>query len=131
MSWDGCLHGEKEASDKITHHILDRPTQQHRFLNREYVQPQWIYDCANVCALLPIYEYAPGVPLPPHLSPFVDNDAEGYTPKRQEEIDTYLGKEPKPGSSTTTAAAAAANTADKDTTLTEEQQVTYINTIFL
>lgn len=54
--------------------------QGHRFLSRAYVQPQWVLDCANFRVLLPSELYAPGVPPPPHLSPFVDNDEEGYTP---------------------------------------------------
>jgi len=37
-------HGEgsplAETSESVTHHIVDRPVQGHRFLTREYVQPQ-------------------------------------------------------------------------------------------
>lgn len=40
--------------------IVDRPTQGHKFLSREYVQPQWIYDCVNARILLPVEEYVVG-----------------------------------------------------------------------
>ena len=79
-----------------------------RVPNRAYVQPQWIYDCINaqkvprccypatlalffvltlhcvlVCVsqLLPAADYAPGVLLPPHLSPFVLAGAGDYVPE--------------------------------------------------
>lgn len=44
-------------------------------------------DCLNSATLLSISEYQPGKILPPHLSPFVDNEKEGYVPERQKEID--------------------------------------------
>lgn len=45
------------------------------------MQPQWLFDSANHRVLLPADLYAPGHPPPPHLSPFVDNEAEGYAPE--------------------------------------------------
>lgn len=40
--------------------IVDRPTQGHIFLSREYVQPQWVYDCVNARIILPTEDYMVG-----------------------------------------------------------------------
>lgn len=40
--------------------IVDRPTQGHIFLSREYVQPQWVYDCVNARIILPTDAYLVG-----------------------------------------------------------------------
>lgn len=40
--------------------IVDRPSIGHKFLSREYVQPQWIYDCINVRLILPTDQYLLG-----------------------------------------------------------------------
>ncbi|KAI3759956.1 hypothetical protein L1987_50343 [Smallanthus sonchifolius] len=66
--------------------IVDRPTQSHRFISRDYIQPQWVFDCINARIILPTEEYMVGKVLPPHLSPFVDNEAEGYVPEYAETI---------------------------------------------
>lgn len=75
----------------ITHHISDRPQLSKAYSalpkHREFVQPQWIVDCANNTYLLPVSKYAIGQTLPPHLSPWVDNEEEGYKPKYAEEIE--------------------------------------------
>ena len=60
--------------------IVDRPTQGHKFLSRQYVQPQWVFDSANFRVLAKAELYAVGLVPPPHLSPFVQNDEEGYVP---------------------------------------------------
>ncbi|CAI5512699.1 unnamed protein product [Closterium sp. Naga37s-1] len=60
--------------------VVDRPQQKHRNLSRDYVQPQWVFDCANARILLPSAPYAPGLVPPPHLSPFVNHEEEGYLP---------------------------------------------------
>jgi pescadillo protein len=83
----------READERITHAIVDRPTQKHQYLSREYVQPQWVYDSSNVCFLLPIHEYLPGVSLPPHLSPFVDDATRGYVPARRQQIDALISQQ--------------------------------------
>ncbi|KAJ4834192.1 hypothetical protein Tsubulata_018884 [Turnera subulata] len=80
VSWEGDGAPFNEAEQSITHQIVDRPTQGHRYLSRDYVQPQWIYDCVNARIILPVEDYMVGRIPPPHLSPFVDNEAEGYVP---------------------------------------------------
>eukprot|EP00762_Andalucia_godoyi_P004018 ANDGO_05709.mRNA.1 Pescadillo homolog len=52
----------------------------------EIVQPQWIVDSFNWNFRLPVSEFALGKPLPPHLSPFVDYEKEGYVPERYKEL---------------------------------------------
>ncbi|KAJ1294027.1 hypothetical protein BS78_01G115800 [Paspalum vaginatum] len=86
VSWEGEGAPFNEVDEDITHQIVDRPTQSHVFLSREYVQPQWIFDCVNARILLPTEGYLVGRVPPPHLSPFVDNDAEGYIPEYAETI---------------------------------------------
>ncbi|XP_057969849.1 pescadillo homolog [Malania oleifera] len=86
VSWEGDGAPFKESDQSITHQIVDRPTQGHIFLSREYIQPQWVYDCVNARIILPTEEYLVGRVPPPHLSPFVDNDAEGYVPEYAETI---------------------------------------------
>lgn len=54
--------------------------------SREYIQPQWVYDCVNNAILLSVKEYAPGKLLPPHLSPFVTGGEDEHIPERQQEI---------------------------------------------
>ena len=50
-------------------------------LSRTYVQPQWVFDCVNARHLLPAKDYFPGVPCPPHLSPFVEEKEGDYVPQ--------------------------------------------------
>ncbi|GKV37239.1 hypothetical protein SLEP1_g45294 [Rubroshorea leprosula] len=49
-------------------------------LREEYIQPQWVYDCVNARIILPTEPYMVERVPPPHLSPFVDDEAEGYVP---------------------------------------------------
>lgn len=90
VSWDGP--GAPYASDdrSITHHVVDRPVQNQATaagsVAREYIQPQWVFDSINAGVLLPVRLYAPGAKLPPHLSPFVDDEKEGYLPRFREEV---------------------------------------------
>jgi pescadillo protein len=92
VGWDAVLGAGSpflENDPRITHHIVDRPVvpgsapRSHPG-KRTYVQPQWVVDCLNRKTLLPADQYAPGAVLPPHLSPFVDEDAVrergGYVP---------------------------------------------------
>jgi len=86
VSWEGDLALFNENDPAITHQIVDRDTQTRMILTRAYVQPQWIYDCVNAGCLLPVEEYGVYSKLPPHLSPFVDDEKEGYTPQRAKEV---------------------------------------------
>ncbi|GAA5849320.1 hypothetical protein JCM8547_006513 [Rhodosporidiobolus lusitaniae] len=91
VGWDAVLGAGspyKEDDPRITHHVLDRPVLPSSAASlpgkRAYVQPQWVVDCINKKTLLPTDEYKPGAVLPPHLSPFVDEDEVrergGYVP---------------------------------------------------
>ncbi|KAL5727393.1 mRNA-binding ribosome synthesis protein [Ranunculus cassubicifolius] len=84
VSWEGDGATFKESDQSITHQIFDRPTVDHVYLNREYVLPQWVYDCVNKKIILPTHPFTIGRIPPAHLSPFVENDAEeGYTPENE------------------------------------------------
>jgi len=86
VAWDGPNSPYAVDDARITHQIVDRPQQGIQSVSREYIQPQWIFDCINAQVLLPVHNYRPGAKLPPHLSPFVDDDKEGYMPKYRAEI---------------------------------------------
>ncbi|KAG6010476.1 mRNA-binding ribosome synthesis protein nop7 [Claviceps maximensis] len=106
VGWDPVLGDgaftTNELDPNITHQIVDRPpieaiteeddadvednqTSQKLAVNRRvpgriYVQPQWVWDCVNDVELKEPHLYAPGAPLPPHLSPFVRNVQGAYDP---------------------------------------------------
>ncbi len=105
IGWDAVL-GEgafttNERDPSITHQIVDRPVIQaslqktgdgednqtsqklapnQRMPGRIYVQPQWVWDSINEGELKRPDQYAPGAPLPPHLSPFVQRTQGAYDP---------------------------------------------------
>ncbi|MDR3735793.1 MAG: hypothetical protein P4L10_09675 [Acidobacteriaceae bacterium] len=93
LGFSGDCSPFDESAEGVTHQIVDRPMIDDMRTNREYVQPQWVYDSLNHAVLLPTASYGPGKPLPAHLSPFVDNKKEGYVPTRQKEIDQMKGIE--------------------------------------
>ena len=74
VSWDkNVCPGATFAEDdgKVTHQVVDRNITS-KFLNRVYIQPQWVFDSVNARKVLDVQEYFPGTSLPPHLSPFVE-----------------------------------------------------------
>ncbi|SCV70405.1 BQ2448_1799 [Microbotryum intermedium] len=98
VGWDAVLGAGspfEENDVRITHHVVDRPVvagappRSHPG-KRAYIQPQWVVDCINRRTLLPTDQYAPGQVLPPHLSPFVDEDEvrerDGYVPMEARRI---------------------------------------------
>lgn len=91
VGWDGDDSPISVKDPSITHHIVDRPKIPASYgslpKSREYIQPQWILDCANFRLLLPCQKYLVGVELPPHLSPWVNDEEEGYKPAYAEEIE--------------------------------------------
>ncbi|XP_066510628.1 pescadillo [Hoplias malabaricus] len=83
VSWDKsmCIGSTYDVTDEtITHHIVDRPSLEKQYMNRYYIQPQWVYDSVNAKMLLPVEDYFLGVTLPPHLSPFVEEKEGEYIP---------------------------------------------------
>uniref|UniRef100_A0A8B9JTJ0 Pescadillo n=1 Tax=Astyanax mexicanus TaxID=7994 RepID=A0A8B9JTJ0_ASTMX len=83
VSWDKslCIGSTYDAEDEtITHHIVDRPNMDKQYMNRYYIQPQWVFDSVNAKMLLPVEDYFLGVTLPPHLSPFVEEKEGDYVP---------------------------------------------------
>ncbi|BGP25643.1 ribosome biogenesis protein Pescadillo [Rhodotorula toruloides] len=104
VGWDPVLGAGspyKEDDPRITHHVLDRPVLPSSAAalpgKRAFVQPQWVVDCVNKKTLLPTDEYKPGAVLPPHLSPFVDEDEVrqrgGYVPEEAGGEGVELGEE--------------------------------------
>lgn len=109
-----------ETLADVTHWVLDRPkVRGEKRVTIEYVQPQYIFDCVNTSVMLPVGLYAPGAKLPPHLSPFEDEDREGgYKPWFKEFVERI-----KAGDETVAAEAAAvayeANREKPDTEMNE------------
>ena len=83
VSWDKSLFPGatfSEDDQTITHQIVDRENVPNKYLNRYYIQPQWVFDCINARALLPVQNYFVGAKLPPHISPFVEERPGDYVP---------------------------------------------------
>lgn len=83
---------------RVTHHIVDRPEnalaslQIDNIKDRILVVPQWVFDSINIAELIPTVPYRPGATPPPHLSPFVDDVAEGYVPEQRKVLEEWAGK---------------------------------------
>ncbi|KAJ2493725.1 mRNA-binding ribosome synthesis protein nop7 [Coemansia sp. RSA 2050] len=96
LGWDqssdgGSPYAENDRS--ITVQISDRPIQGHQFLDRTYVQPQWVYDSINARRLLDVDDYLIGQPLPAHLSPFVEYEEGDYVPEAASKLAAAAGFE--------------------------------------
>jgi pescadillo protein len=100
----GGLYGDdadnstiKENDERITHYIVDRPAENIELKkNKEYVQPQWVFDCVNSKKILPVSNYAPGKKLPPHVSPFYEIKEDGsYAFEGEDEYRNDVEKEEK------------------------------------
>ncbi|XP_068158686.1 pescadillo homolog [Drosophila tropicalis] len=89
VSWDASVFAGAtfdESDETITHQIVDRPTLSTQYISRDYIQPQWVFDCINQRQLLPTNKYFMGEKLPPHLSPFVDSKRETYIPPEEKAL---------------------------------------------
>ncbi|KAH8352724.1 hypothetical protein KR084_005946 [Drosophila pseudotakahashii] len=89
VSWDSSIFAGSaydESDETITHQIVDRPSLATQYISRDYVQPQWLFDCVNQRQLLPTNKYFLGEKLPPHLSPFVDSKRDSYIPPEEKAL---------------------------------------------
>jgi len=89
VSSEGPQGSYSESDETITHQITDRPLAT-KTTTRDYVQPQWVFDSINNQILMPAYEYAITAKLPPHLSPFVNDESAGYIPERRQKINEMI-----------------------------------------
>ena len=89
VGWDdtvGSASPFKFDDAEITHHIIDRPKVSHdlkAFDKREFLQPQWVFDCINAGMILNTKGYHVGETLPHHLSPFVVSADGDYNPAEE------------------------------------------------
>jgi pescadillo protein len=61
LGFDGETSSFDESAEGVTHQIVDRPiASEDMRSNREYVQPQWVFDCLNHGITLPTSPYYPG-----------------------------------------------------------------------
>lgn len=99
----GGLYGDDSENSsfqyndkRITHYIVDRKAEFVEFVkNKEFVQPQWVFDSVNQRKMLPLAEYGPGKQLPAHISPFFEYDNNEYKPKIIKRIENNEIKEEK------------------------------------
>ncbi|KAJ2335535.1 mRNA-binding ribosome synthesis protein nop7, partial [Coemansia sp. RSA 2671] len=96
LGWDQTSGGGSPYAENdrtITVQISDRPVQGHQFLDRIYVQPQWVYDSINARRLLDVDDYLIGQTLPAHLSPFVEYEEGDYVPEAASKLAAAAGFE--------------------------------------
>lgn len=125
VGWEGQDSPIAIDDSTITHHVTDRPKLLPSYAklpkSREYVQPQWILDCANFNFVLPIEKYGVGAELPPHLSPWVDDKEEGYVPKYKEQVEKLRNGEILDASDDEMAKDEKSGNSDKDGVSSEEE----------
>jgi len=91
---ESFLTVEQAKSTKFTHQVVDRHALLSYLPSRTYVQPQWVVDSFNERHLLPTEPYAAGAKLPPHLSPFVNDERVGYVPEQRNVLRKWVGLAP-------------------------------------
>ncbi|XP_077377170.1 pescadillo [Festucalex cinctus] len=125
VSWDRtvCIGSTYEETDEtITHQIVDRPSVRTQYINRYYIQPQWVYDCVNAKMVLPVEDYFIGNTLPPHLSPFVEEKEGDYVPPEKLKI-MALQRGEKPAQQNDEEEEESAEEDDDDEAEEEEEKV--------
>mmetsp|Transcript_13961 Transcript_13961/g.37470 ORF Transcript_13961/g.37470 Transcript_13961/m.37470 type:complete len:603 (+) Transcript_13961:349-2157(+) len=94
--WEGDRSPYNASNKRVTHVVMDRPKIVGLVrMDVDYVQPQWVFDCVNAETALPVALYRPGAVLPPHLSPFVDDEEEGYAPAYKQFMQRIKNKDPE------------------------------------
>ena len=92
ICWAEDEHKSSMDSEGITHVVMDRPGEVNRLPDREYLQPQWVFDSYNEQLCLPVAEYSIGAELPPHLSPFAPEGDNDYIPQRRQVLNALIAK---------------------------------------
>lgn len=89
----GVLYDVDDQS--ITHQVVDRSHVPDMQFSRCYIQPQWIVDCVNARQLLAVKDYTTGAVLPPHLSPFVQEQDGDYVPPEKIHLNRLMDSSSK------------------------------------
>ncbi|GKB81264.1 pescadillo, partial [Tanacetum coccineum] len=80
VSWEGDGAPFEESNQDINYQIVDRPTQSHKFISRDYIQPQWVFDCMNARIKLTTKDNMVGKVPPPHRLHFLTMKHKGMYP---------------------------------------------------
>ncbi|SBT34931.1 pescadillo homolog, putative (PES) [Plasmodium ovale wallikeri] len=114
IAWNSPYSPVKYESNYITHEILEKPVESKKLSKtskkakanktaksahvietgeeneykyaRNFVQPQYVFDCINRKQILPCEDYTVGKPLPVHLSPFIEDDNYKHFVRKEEYI---------------------------------------------